>query len=823
MPLLPKIASLWKSIRVGRVLDEAGSDLRHARRMIGRSPGLALVVVLSLGAGIGVNTAVFSWIEAIVLRPLPGVRDAGEIHLVEPRASAGSHPGASWLEYRDLRERLHAVTDLAAFRMVPLNLGEAGRTERVYGLLVSDNYFAALGVRPVQGSVFPPEAPAAAAADPVAVVSHEFWRTRLGQAPDVVGRTIRVNDRTVAIAGVAPEGFQGTVIGLAFDVWMRAALAPTLLPGSRELEDRSQRGYAVIGRIAPPATRASAQAELSAAMHDLATLYPASNAGVEGEVRPFWSAPRGPQLFLVRALWILQGVLLLLLLAVCGNTANLVLARASVRQREIGVRMTLGAGPGRVVRLLLSENLLLGLLGSALGAVVAAGAIAALRAIPMTGALPIKFQTRLDGPSLAFAMLLGIACGLAFGLAPALQLARTDPQRALRSGARAAGRSRLRNVLMATEVALALMVLVAAGLFLKSFQETRETDAGFRRDGVLLAAYDLTGRGADEATTRTFAARLLDEVRALPGVQSAAIAAYVPLDIHGLPLRAFTLEGRAAGGTPDQALTNVVTPGYFQTMGIPLRAGADFVDMHDATIAPQAIVNEQFVRRYVAGGEAIGRRLSSRGRTYVIAGVVADSLYESFSEPRMPALYLSYRDRPWAAGEVHVRTTAGTELAVVPELRRIVRGLDPMVPVFDVRTLSEHVEKNLVFRRIPARLFAVLGPLLLVLAAIGIYAVVAYSVAQRTTEIGVRLALGGGAARIVRGIVGETMRVVGIGAFAGWAIAMVVALHLARRGSLGAPVVVGVPAMLLAVAAGACWLPARRAARIDPVAALRDE
>ncbi|MBI1876313.1 MAG: FtsX-like permease family protein [Acidobacteria bacterium] len=622
---------------------------------------------------------------------------------------------------------------------------------------------------------------------------------------------------------MTPERFQGTVLGLNFDLWVPATLAPMLLGGSRELEDRSLRGYYVMGRLRPDVSLVQAQAELDQTMRQLADAYPETNRKLQGEVLPFWRAPRGPQRLLSSALMILQSIMLLLLLAVCGNAVNLVLARASARQREMGMRLALGAGPWHIVRLLLAENLILALLGASLGAAIAVWATDALRAVPLIGALPIKFQTGLDSGSLAFAMLLGIVCGLIVGVAPALQLARVDPQAALRSGARTAGRSGLRNALMAIEVALALVVLMAAGLFLRSFTETRDTDPGFRREGLLLAAYDLTGRNLEAPAVRDFTRRLLERLRALPGVETAAIASSVPLDIHGLPIRSFTLEGRAQSDAgPDQALSNIVTPGYFRTMGIPLRAGADFADLRDAATPPQAIVSEEFVRRYVGGAEAIGRRLQIRSTGYVIVGVARNSLNESFGERPTPVIYLAYRDRPMPRGEMHLRTRVGTELLLAPAVERIVRELDPALPVYDVRTMTEHVEKNLFLRRIPARMFVVLGPLLLLLAAIGIYAVVAYTVSHRTTEIGVRLALGATVRRVVSQILGESLRVVGAGALAGWAIAFILNLHLVR-GPIYFSVFLGVPALLLVVAMVACWLPAQRATTVDPSVALRQD
>ncbi len=798
-------------------------DIRHAWRSIVRMPVLASVVVVSLGVGIGVNTAVFSWVQAMVLQPLPGVADAPRVLLVEPHAPTGSSPGGSWTEYRDLKSRLRAFPDLFAFRMVPLSVGESGRPERAHALFVSGNYFSALGLRPALGRFLRADEVEVAGASPVVVVSYAYWQSHLGGAPSAVGAPLRVNDRLLTIVGVAPEQFQGTIIALAFDLWLPATLAPTMLSGSRELEDRGERGYYMAGRLAASTPRAQAQAELDAAMRELAHDHPDSNKDIGAEVLPFWQSPRGPQRLLVGALAILQTVMLLLLLAVCGNTANLMLARASSRHREVGVRLALGAGPWRVATLLLAENLMLALLGSLLGIAIAMWATDALRAAPMIGAVPIKFQTHVDLYGLAFAISLGSVCGLLFGVAPAVQLARIEPQAALHAGARSSGRSPVRNALMAAEVALTLLVLMAAALFVRNFSEARETDPGFRRDGVLLAEYDLSGRDTSATASRDFASRLLGRLRALPGVESAAIATSVPLDIHGLPLRGFALEGRASvDAAPDRALSNIVTPDYFATMGIPLRAGTDFAALDDGVAPPQVVVNEEFVRRFVVEGEPIGRGLVTRSRRYVIVGVVRNSLSESFTEKPTPVMYFSYRDRPASMGQIHVRTRPGGESLLGPAIERVVHTLDPTLPVYDVRTLGEHVDKNLFLRRIPARMFVVLGPLMLVLAAIGIYAVVSYSVSRRTTEIGIRMALGATAPRVVRQIIGETLVVVGAGASAGWLLMFVVALHL-LGGVINLSVFVGVPALLLLVAACASWLPARRATLGDVVVAFKHE
>ena len=614
------------------------------------------------------------------------------------------------------------------------------------------------------------------------------------------------------------------MLGLSFDLWMPATLAPELLPGSRELTDRDTRGYAVMGRLQPSATRAQAQADVDVLMRQLSQAYPETNARMRGEVLTFGESPRGPQRFLPTALGLLQAAMLLLLLTVCGNTANLILARASTRRREMGIRLALGAGPFRIVRLLMTENVLLALLGALLGLAVAFWGTGALRTIPPLRGLPIRFQTSVDGAGLFFTILLGTGCGLIFGAAPAVHLAWMDPQAALRLGIRTAARSRLRDSLMGLQVGLAVVILVVAALFIRGLSQTRDVDPGFTREGVLLATYDLTGRPITAASARMFADRVLQGARAIPGVASAAIASAVPLDIHGLGSRTFTVEGHAReGADPDQATFNIVTPGYFAVMGIPLVAGSDFADLKDTAAPPQVIVNEEFVHRYLDRLEPLGRTVQSRGRRYTIVGVARNSLYNAFGEPPTAALYYSYRDLPAATGEVHLRTRPGAEASVTADLRRIVATIDPDLPLYNVRTLSEHIETNLVFRRVPARLFAVLGPLILVLAAFGIYAVVAYGVSQRTTEIGVRMALGATASRIVPSLVGESLRVVGMGAMIGWVVIFVVMLDVVSGGPVDVPVFAGVPLVLLVVATLACWVPARRAARVDPMVALRQD
>jgi len=468
--------------------------------------------------------------------------------------------------------------------------------------------------------------------------------------------------------------------------------------------------------------------------------------------------------------------------------------------------------------------MLLALLGAGLGAAFAVWGTTALRIAPMIAAFPIFFPTKVDEFTLAFATLLGIGCGLLFSAAPAVQLARMDPQEGLRSGPNTSPRSRARKVLMGVEVGLASVVLIAAALFLQGFRSARQTDPRFRPEGVLLGAYDRSGRNPNDASDREFATRFLERLRSLPDVEAAAIATNVPLDLHGIPHRPFTVRGhvRTEPGQ-DRAVSNNVTPGYFNVMGIPLLEGSDFADMRDKAAPLQAIVNEEFVRRYLNGADALGRSLQTRTQTFTIIGVARNSVYDAFGEAAQPAIYFSYRDRPQDQGEIHLRARSGNETALASEARAILRDLDPMLPLYDVRTLSQHIERNLYLRRIPARMFAVLGPLLLGLAAVGIYAVVSYAVARRTREIGVRLAFGATSNRVVLQIIRENLGTITWGTAIGWLLAMIISLHAVPNGPINPGVFLGVPALLLGVATVACWIPARRASRIDPMAALRHE
>ena len=574
-------------------------------------------------------------------------------------------------------------------------------------------------------------------------------------------------------------------------------------------------------------TKRGATGEFVAAMRELATSFPESNGRISGELMPYWKAPRGPQMMFITALGILQGVMLLVLLAVCGNTANLVLARASARYREVGVRLALGAGPGSVIRLDARREPAARHLRRARrhrDRVVghrSAAIDAALRRVPG----PLSDQPRCASGSPSRSSLAS-AAACCSAPRPRFNSDASIRSRRCEAASKSAGRSAVRDGLMALQCGLALLVLVVAGLFFQSFVETRDTDPGFRVEGLLLATYDLSGTVTNDEYPRQFATQLLDRLHRVPSVQSVALANSMPLDIHGLPLRGFTLEGRAqTTAQQEAALSNIVSPGYFKTMGIPIVAGEDFADMADRTLPPQVIVNEEFVRRYIAPADPLGRQLTNgdadlhdrrrgeeldlrRVRRAADAGVL-------LLVARSPAL--AWRDSPARAGRDPKRCSPRKCSAPFARSTRRCRSTTSgRWPSTSSATCS--------CGRSRRACSLVIAPLLLALVAIGIYAVVSYTVSQRTTEIGVRIAMGATADRVVKQIVKEGLIVASAGVILAWVIAAMVQTAPVQRRARSVDCVDGACRWCCsAVAAFSCWLPARRATMVDPVVALRAE
>lgn len=797
--------------------------MKRAFRQFARSPGLSVVIVVSLALGLGANTVIFSWLKAVVFHPLPGV--TAPVLLVETKDDTGNYVSTSWLEYQDLRALLPSFSALAAHRSRTLNLGDSERESRVFTELVSENFFSVLDLQPALGRFFRAEEATVPGSAPVAVLAHDFWQHYFHGASGVISQTLKLNGRVFTIIGVAPAGFHGAFNNLNSDVFLPLTMAAQVIPASNELTIRSNRPDTLLARLRPGVSVAQARGELAAAAAHLIATHPETNRGLGYELLPLWRSPRGGVTLAV-ALVTLQVFAVLILIVVCANTANLLLARASTRGAEIGIRLALGAGPARIMAQLIAESVVLALVGAGAGLLVALWGTDALAQIPLPGSLPIRLAPPLDWSSVLFTSTLGLVCGVIFGLAPALQLARSDILGALRGGRGAVtGRSLVRDALVGLEVCTALVVLVLAGLFFKSFQNALAARPGFDADSVMLVSLDLGGRGYNAKTGQAFLDDLLQRLAALPQIEHAAAANYVPLDLHGPATGVISIDGQPFD--PNRKILYYgITPGYFATMGIPLD-GADLARPTSAGRPLDAVIGDEMARRYWPGENPIGRRFEVDGSTFLIAGIARTPKLEKINESPRPAAWVALRRQFVSTPTLYVRVREGDPASVLPSIRATVRQLDPELAVLDARPLRQHLENNLFLQRMPARLLAVLGPLALVLAAIGLYAVLSYAVAQRTREIGVRLTLGATPASIQALVLWQSLRVVLVAVALGLAIAMAIG-WLLRDALVGVPlgdplIYLGCPALVVAVAALASWLPARRATRVDPMTALRSE
>ncbi|MBA3849727.1 MAG: hypothetical protein C0502_06995 [Opitutus sp.] len=802
--------------------------LRSALRNLVHAPYLSAVVILSLAIGIGANTLVSSWLRQALFEPLPGVTQP--VLLLEVRDDMGNYSGTNWPEYRDLPGLLPSVSGIAAHRLRALYLGDSERDSRIFAEYVSGNFFPLLGVRPALGRFFVPEEVAQPGSAAVVVISHAFWQHHFQGAPDVLGRPLKLNGVAFTIVGVTPPEFRGAYNTLGFDVWVPLTMAEALQPATLELRSRLHRSYHLLVQLRPGVPPAQVQAELAHAARKFSDINRSAetNRDITFELLPLWRSPRSGTI-LAGSLATLQIFALLILIVVGVNTANLLLARATTRRREIGVRLALGAGARQILAQLLTESVGLALLGAGLGLLFAVWGVDLLQQMPVPSSLPVRISPPLDWFSLLFATGLGTACGILFGLAPALQLARGDVLESLRGGrGLAGGRSRLRDLLVGAEMAVALLVLVLAGLFLKSFRNAQKFDTGYDAERVLLANLDLAGRGYDQQSGMTLLNNLLPRLAALPGIEAVSAAGAVPLDIRGLPTGNIYVEGRPYDPkNPEWIIWFNTAPGYFTTLGLPLVDGRDLSPLERADLPLDAVINEEMARRCWPGVSPIGRRFEIGGTFYTVAGVVRNAKYVALNEAPRPVAWLTLRAQFIFSPTLHLRAASGSPAALLPAVRAAVRGLDAGLTLADTRTLARHIDNNLILQRAPARMLAVLGPLALALAAIGLYAVIAYSLGQRVQEIGVRLALGATPRTVVRMMLWQGLRVVLVGAAVGFALSLV-ASYLLQKVLVGVPfgdpvIFAGIPALLLGVALLASWLPARRAARVDPLIALRAE
>jgi predicted permease len=712
-----------------------------------------------------------------------------------------------------------------------MSISYESRNERVWGYLVSGNYFEVLGVQPFLGRYFAPEEDKTPGSHPVAVISYGYWQKRFASDRGIVGQAMTLNGHVFTVIGVAPKGFSGTEVAYAPELFVPMMMAREVEPGSDWLESRDGDNLFVVGRLKPGVTPAQAESVLKAITLQLGKEYPQENEG------------RGvalltPGLFIpdirnsvISFSGVLMGVVGLVLLLACVNLANLLLARATERRKELAIRLAVGASRARIIRQLVTESVLLSLAGGLGGLLLAAWINGLVAAIKLPTDIALVFDLRLDWRVLAFALAVSLATGIFFSLLPALQSSNPELVPALKAEASMAGfrRSRLRNALVVVQVALSLVLLVCAGLVVRSLQVAQRTRPGFTPENAVALSFDLGLQGYPEDKGRAFQRQLIERTQSVAGVRSVALTSVIPLTLD-YSYTSIYVEGQSVTGSSELpvAVPNQISPNYFRTMEIPLR-GRDFTERDDKVESRVAIVNETFARRFFPGRDAIGRRFNFSGPDkpyWEVIGVAGDGKYNSLSEDPKAAFYRPLL-REYSTNATLVARTAGDPQSALAALRNALQRLDPTLPLYNVQTLSEHMSVPLFPFRMAATVLGSFGVLAIVLAAIGIYGVMSYVVAGRTREIGVRIALGAARRDVLLLIIrqGMTLAVIGLGI--GLVIAFGVVQLLPKLLFGVRPIdpltFAGVSLLLALVAALACYIPARRATKVDPLVALRYE
>ncbi len=810
-------------------MDTILQDLRYAVRSLQKTPGFMVAVVLTLSLGIGANTGIFSIINALLLRDLPQVTRPNELVLIGRTVDNGGFDTFSFPDYVDLRNQSRAFQGIAAFTVVPAHVTGTGATERARAALVSENYFNVLGTSPAHGRFFAPDENQTANPVHVVVLGPGLWQRAFGGRTDIVGKTIRVDNHPFEVIGIAPAGFQGINRGDQLDLFLPIAVQPIAMPEFGSFaNERESVWLRLFGRLGPGASLARAKTELSGSA---ASVFAASAADRRG-----WGITAAAAVGfdpLTRAnvvsfLRLLQGAVILVLAIACANVANLQLVRSASRRKELAIRASLGAGRGRILRQLLTESALLATLGGIGGLLIAywgSGLLKALPALRVAG--DIDFSP--DGRVLVFTFAVALAAGVLIGVLPAIHAARPHLAGELRQGAQA-GRprgARLRGALVVTQVAVSLVLLVAAGLFVRTLRNAYAVDPGFATD-VLIAQVDLGLQAYDEPRGRRFYEQLLRDLEGLPGVRSASLALNRPfgggfdtrIDAQGA-----LIDAEHRGYRTDR---NSVSPGYFETMGITILRGRGFTAQDVATSTPVTVINEAVAEQLWPGQEAVGKRLVRTwgGPALEVIGVARDAKYRSLFEPRRLTFYQPLTQDYNAGLVVHLRPT-GDPLALAGPLQRAVHALDPELPVYRIQPLAERLAGSLGQQRTAATLVSGFGALALLLAAIGLYGAIAYSAAQRTREFGIRIALGAQTPDVLRQVLREGL-ILGV---LGLAIGLVFAFAATRvlRSQLFGVTptdplsFTAVAVLLVVVAVLASYFPARRATRVDPMVALRTE
>jgi predicted permease len=810
-------------------------DVRYALRLLRRSPLFTSVAVLSLAIGIGANATIFSVVSAMLLRPLPGLTDVRGIVDIGRTQDGQDFDTSSYPTYADVRARATTLSDVYAFRVEPqpLSLGGAQDAERIYGMLVSGNFFRALGTTAVRGRVLndTDDKPSAA---PVAVISYELWQHRFAGADDAIGRVVPINGHDVAIVGVAPRRFQGTTL-VRSDAWMALAKTAIAIPRFSEeaFTERRMVWLFLGGRLKPGITVSQANAELSTIGAILEKEHPDENRGKGLKALPSAIVP-GRTPMVAGFLALLLAIVGLVLLVACVNIAGMLLARAAARRREIAVRLAVGASRGRLVRQLLTETTVLFAAGCAGGLLLSDWLTSLLLSVLPALPFPIGIDIVVDWRVVAFAMLASLGAAILAGLAPALQASRHDLVPALKvepSGN--GGRLRLRSAFVVAQIAMSLILIVAAGLFIRTLARAANTDPGFDQANVDVITVDLAIAGKSDADSAAFASAVLDRVRALPAVESAAFAADLPIDGSRMGFGSLRAPGVTlpSGRTSIDADWNSVTPGFFRTLRIPLIAGRDFTDQDSTNAAGAIIVNEAFARSVWGTPQAVGRQLEmNSGREgqpamVTVIGVASNAQMISLGGTVEPYVYVALAQH--FTPRVSLVVKGAGARSTIPAIRAAIRDLNPYVPVTAAMPLTDVTALGLIPQRLAAAVAGSLGIVVLLLAALGIYGITAYSVSRRTREMGIRVALGADSVVLLRLILRQGLMLtaigVAIGLAAGALVSQVLRSLLFGVSALDPVTFGGASLLFLLVALAATYGPARRATRVDPMVALRTE
>jgi putative ABC transport system permease protein len=809
----------------GTLVETLGRDLRFALRACRQRPGFTLVIILTLALGLGANTAIFSVVKAVLLAPLP-YPEPDRLAFVWGRSASGSEEGVSFPDFLELRENNRTFSGLALLRSQSVNLTGGDSPERVTGTFTTASLFeTVLAAKAASGRTFTADETEAGSPAPVAVISHGLWQRRFGADPATVGRTLTLNGIIFKVIGVLPRHFELMLVG---GLWSTDVFLPLPYYPNRGGLTRDDRSLYALGRLSPGTSVEKADADLGVVMRRLASELPATNASLGVHVVPLREVVVGDAR---PSLLVLQGAVGLVLLIACANVANLLLARATDRRREIALRAALGADRGRLLRQLLTESVLLAVLGGALGTALGLWGVKSLVAFAPEG-LPVSTPIAVDRSVLVLSALLSLVTGVILGLVPALSALRGDLGASLKEGGRnvTGGGRRLREMLVVSEMALSLVMLIGAGLLVQSLRKMQTLDPGFRQDHVLTLSFRLPPtRYAEGEPVAAFFREAIAGIRAVPGVESAALVRAVPLS-GNYGTTGYEVEGRGEStpGKEPQAASNIVTPDYFATLGIPIRQGRDFTDHDDASSPLVAIVNETMAGLEWPGQEAVGRRLRLQGTKgwSTVVGVVGDVKHRRLSEPHQAQVYTAHYQDPKIFACVVARTSSDPK-AFAESIRKAIWAVDKDQPVWSVLPLDAVLARTFAPTRFLLLLLGAFAVLALVLASVGIYGVLSYAVAQRRPEIGIRMALGARAFQVVRLVVGQGMTLV----LAALVLGLGMAFFLSRLlrtmlfgvGPGDPPTFAACAVLLGAVAFCACWLPARRASRVDPASTLGHE